>query len=63
MDKELIDYIITHYSVLLSFKEKAAQKHLFATEKVENFSAKELKNKVIPPHQMLCLKKHKRRKV
>ena len=47
MDKELIDYIITHYSGLLSFKEQAAQKHLFATEKAGNFRSQDLKNKIM----------------
>jgi hypothetical protein len=47
MNKELIDYIIAHYSHLLSFEEKAAQKHLFATEKAEKFKSQDLKTKIL----------------
>ena len=36
MDQELIDYIINHYSVLLTLKEKAAQKHYLVTLKTAN---------------------------
>jgi hypothetical protein len=47
MDKELIDYIIKHYSVLLPFRYNAAQKFLFATEKAENFKSPTLKEKIL----------------
>jgi len=47
MDKELIDYIIAHYSHLLSFEEKAAQKHLFATEKADKFESQGLKTRIL----------------
>ena len=36
MDKELIDYIITHYTGLFGLKEKMAQKHHLATTKSDN---------------------------
>lgn len=47
MDKELIDYIIAHYSEFLSFEEKAAQRHLIATEKTENFKSQSLGEKIL----------------
>jgi hypothetical protein len=47
MDKELIDYIINHYSYLLSFKENVAQKHLLATEKAENSKSQAVKDKIL----------------
>ena len=47
MDQELIDYIINHYSVLLSLEEKLAQKHLFATDKTESVKSQALKDKIM----------------
>jgi carbamoylphosphate synthase small subunit len=47
MDDELIDYIITHYSELLSIREKAAQKHFLATKKAEKFTSQDFKNKIM----------------
>jgi hypothetical protein len=47
MDKELIDYIIDHYSGLLSTKEKAAQKHYHATLKTDNISDSPLREMML----------------
>ena len=47
MDKELIDYIITHYSQFLSLKEKAAQKHHLATLKSDNANDSRLKDMIL----------------
>ena len=47
MDKELIDYLITHYSILLSFEEKAAQKHHLATLKSDYAKNPKLKEIIL----------------
>lgn len=47
MDQELVDYIINYYPSLLSFKEKAALKHSFATDKGESLQSQFLKDKIL----------------
>ena len=47
MNKELIDYLIAHYSDLLSFIEKAAQRHYLASVKSENAKDSRLKEVIL----------------
>ena len=47
MDKELIDYLITHYSNLLSLEELAAQKHHLASLKSDYAKNPKLKEIIL----------------
>ena len=47
MDKELVDYIITHYMSLLGLKEKMAQKHHLAIIKSENAIDSQIKDMIL----------------
>ncbi|MGF1638385.1 MAG: hypothetical protein ACFCUU_15015 [Cyclobacteriaceae bacterium] len=47
MDKELIDYIFTHYLGLLGLKEEMVQKHHLATIKSDNEKDPRLKHMIL----------------